>query len=953
MNNRGDILFSSKKQLSIILFIVSLLIIFAGYFYYHNEIESVRRQKQNELEAVIKSKINEISTWYKNELSDAHIITENEFLTEILNTPSSTLNSKQRIVKFLNEIKIEHSYDDIILVDKDGVVLTSANKRISKLEKILLLTLKQSLKNNEVVSTNLFIPDTSPDNVIIGFISPIRDKDGRFSSALVFLFNANESFYPVVNGWPAASHSSEILLSENDGKNVVYLNKMRFNNKKPFEYKLPLNRKKLPEVQAISGYTGITDGIDYRNRKVFAYVSHIPYTPWYITAKVDYSEMLEDSYFELVIIIIMIIMMISGTGALLFYLYSNKQKTIYRELYVKEKELWQAQEKFKVTLDSLGDGVITADISGKIQYMNNMAQILTDWNLREAKGRFICEVYSVKNELTGEKENNIVDKVLKHGIVKELANHTILVSKTGKEIPVMDTGAPIFDSDGNVNGLVLTFQDETEKRHHLNEIAKSEERFRSSLDNLIEGCQIIGFDETYHYINTVAEKHIGKSKEEMIGRHITDVLRNTGNAEIFSNTKQCLVDRQQKVFETLFEYSDGTKKWYELKIYAVPEGVFILSYDITDRKAAEEEQKKLSMAVAQSPVSVIISDMNGIINYTNPNFSLVSKYSSEEITGKHISILRSGFQSKEFIKGIWDTLLSGNSWKGELQRRKKDGEIYWDSSTVSPIFDDKGKITFFVEISEDVTERKKMLNDLIIAKEKAEELNKIKTNFFASMSHELRTPFVGIMGYAELLSDMLTSPETKAMATGILNTSKRMKETLTKILNISKFEFNGINASFKESEISTIIKNIFEQYEATAIKKGLKYNLMIKFESLNMVTDASLLGDIINNLINNAISYTHKGSVEVSADRQIINGKDTLLVKVSDTGIGIPKEKYDIVWEEFRQVSEGIHRKYQGTGLGLAIVKKYTALLNGKIYFESEYKVGTIFTLELPINTTN
>jgi PAS domain S-box-containing protein len=950
MNNRGNELFSSKKQAVLLLIIISAFVVAAGYFYYHNEIETVRHLKKNELQAIIESKSNDISDWYLDELADANTITENEFLREILDQQQIGKENKTRLNRFLDEIKTEHGYYDIILTDLPGNVITSTTG-ITELEHPLPERLRQSLSKNQVISTDLYI--SKSNSVQIGFISPIKDKNKRAFAALIYLFDADKVFFPLVNRWPVSSESAEIVLTEIRRNRIIYLNKLRFKNNEPFEYALPITMKELPEARSISGYTGIVDGTDYRNVKVYAYVSPVPSTPWFITAKVDYSELLKDSIFELLMIVFITIMIIFGTGALLFYIYNNKQRTIYQELYKKEKDLWQATEMFKVTLDSLGDGVITADITGKIQYMNNMAKTLTGWSLREAKGHYISEVYSVKNELTGEKENNIVEKVFKHGIIKELANHTILVSKTGKEIPVMDTGAPIFDSDGTVNGLVLTFQDETEKRQHLNEIAKSEERFRSSLDNLIEGCQIIGFDETYHYINVVAEKHIGIEKDKLLGKHITEIWGNAGNAEIFSKTKECLTDRQKKVFETLFEYSDGTQKWYDLKIYAVPEGVFILSYDITDKKAAEEEQKKLSMAVVQSPVSVIIANTDGIIDYTNPNFSIVTGYSAEEIKGKPVSVLRSGNHPEDFIKNIWSIILSGESWKGEMQRKKKNGELYWDRSTVSPVIDDNGKITFFVEISEDVTERKKMLNDLIIAKEKAEELNKIKTNFFASMSHELRTPFVGIMGYAELLSDRLTSPETKAMATGILDTSKRMKETLTKILNISKFEFNGIDAVFKEEDTAKIIHSIFDSYQATANKKGLKYELKMNFTTLKMVTDASLFGEIINNLINNAILYTNKGSVNVFADRQILNNTDTLVIKVADTGIGIPKEKFNVVWEEFRQVSEGYTRKYQGTGLGLAIVKKYTNLLNGNIYFESEYKEGTTFTLELPVTGNN
>ena len=156
--------------------------------------------------------------------------------------------------------------------------------------------------------------------------------------------------------------------------------------------------------------------------------------------------------------------------------------------------------------------------------------------------------------------------------------------------------------------------------------------------------------------------------------------------------------------------------------------------DITDRKESEKRLKLLSTAVDQSPVSVAITDKEGNIEYVNPKFSEVTGYSMAEALGKNPRILKSDLQEKEFYQDLWDTILSGNVWHGEFCNKKKNGEYYWERAAISPIVDTNGQISFFVAVKEDVTEMKKILEDLIKAKERAEESDNLKTSFLNNIS---------------------------------------------------------------------------------------------------------------------------------------------------------------------------------------------------------------------------
>jgi len=276
--------------------------------------------------------------------------------------------------------------------------------------------------------------------------------------------------------------------------------------------------------------------------------------------------------------------------------------------------------------------------------------------------------------------------------------------------------------------------------------------------------------------------------------------------------------------------------------------------------------------------------------------------------------------------------------KIELQ----DGSVKWFELSNAFIEPKKGKI-LLLSVFRDITQRKELVTKLSEAKEKAEEMSRLKTQFFLYMSHELRTPFMGIMGYAQLLRDEVQDESWKEMATGILDTSKRMLDTLTNILNVTKLEFDKEERDIKDVNLKSVAFDVVESFKQAAHLKGLELKTKMPQENLILKTDRRIIYSILTNLLNNAIKFTDKGFIEIRIKKD--DGK--IRMEVEDTGVGIPEDKKDIVWQEFRQASEGNSRAYQGTGLGLTIVKKYVEILNGKIWFESEVNKGTTFYIEL------
>ncbi|MDP2036505.1 MAG: ATP-binding protein, partial [Ignavibacteria bacterium] len=292
-----------------------------------------------------------------------------------------------------------------------------------------------------------------------------------------------------------------------------------------------------------------------------------------------------------------------------------------------------------------------------------------------------------------------------------------------------------------------------------------------------------------------------------------------------------------------------------------------------------------------------------------------------------------------------------NSYERRLQC--KDGTNIWALITVSPILSKTGVYQGAFGMFADITEQKKMIYELVSAKEKAEEMNNVKSSFFANMSHELRTPFVGIIGFAEIIKENTTDREIAQMADGIVQSSKRMTNTLNNILDLTKLEYGNLELYFEHVNVEGLIDEVYHSFLNDAVSKGIVFEKRVSGFTTPVNSDRSLLRSILTGLVSNAVKYTRQGKIEILADRRINGEQEFLVIQISDTGIGIANETQVIIWNEFRQASEGLNRNFEGTGLGLTLCKKYVELLNGKIYLQSQVGVGSTFTAEIPVTSAD
>jgi len=339
---------------------------------------------------------------------------------------------------------------------------------------------------------------------------------------------------------------------------------------------------------------------------------------------------------------------------------------------------------------------------------------------------------------------------------------------------------------------------------------------------------------------------------------------------------------------------------------------------------------------------ILSTDRDGRILEANQKSFDLYGYSKDELL--KMQLLDLSYDRKKDIEVIFSSINNSDGILFETNHKRKDGTII--PVEISAKLIKQGSEEILLAIIRDNTERKKLELDLILAKNKAEEMDRLKTTFLSNMSHELNTPMSGIIGFSELLLSEMDNKNHREMAKIIHKSGKRLNETLNSILDLSKIESQKLDLKLSSIELVTMIHECKYVFSDTVNKKGLKFNVSSDREKVFVKSDQNIVHKVLCNIVDNSVKYTSEGEINITISETL----ETAIIKVTDTGIGIPEENLNQIFEPFRQGSEGLNRKYEGMGIGLTITRKYVELLGGKLNIESEQGKGTVIKIILPKN---
>ncbi|WP_430972843.1 PAS domain S-box protein [Sunxiuqinia rutila] len=504
-----------------------------------------------------------------------------------------------------------------------------------------------------------------------------------------------------------------------------------------------------------------------------------------------------------------------------------------------------------------------------------------------------------------------------------------------------------------LQGIII---DITETKRNLDALKESEKGYKNLFKNDAAIKLLIDIENgNIADANRAAREFYGYSRKQLKQMSVLDIFQfGEGEFEQEMALSRASKNRQREYQNKL---ADGTIREVEVFISKIrfKGRIFFhaIVHDITGKKEAENQLLLLSKSTEQSPAGIVITDHQGIIEYINPKFTEITGYQSKEVIGKTPAILKSGYHSKEFYAQLWQTILDGKEWRGEIKNRKKNGQLYWESATISSILDAKGEISHFVEAKEDITEKKKILADLQLAKEKAEESDRLKTAFLANMSHEIRTPLNAILGFSNMLvEEQDLDQEAKKEFSSILKQSgANLLQIINDILDLSKLETGQLAIYKDQFDLIPLLKelhSIFKQRLAEQDKSHIQISFIAPEGSVKLYTDKVRFNQVFMNLLSNAVKFTFEGKIQFGIMEQT---NETISFFVTDTGIGINKETQTSIFDRFRQADDSYTRNYGGTGLGLPISKKIIDLMGGSICLKSEVGKGTTFTFHIPLNT--
>jgi PAS domain S-box-containing protein len=548
----------------------------------------------------------------------------------------------------------------------------------------------------------------------------------------------------------------------------------------------------------------------------------------------------------------------------------------------------------------------------------------------------------------------------------------ILVTGQGNEelaVQALKLGANDYltKSEKYLNRLpsvIINSYQHYELKRKQDALVASESKYRLLADNSADVIFVLDMDLNYTYISPAVKVLRGVEPEEALKQKLSEVLTSASYQKAIKVLSEILGDNLkvmensvlQKTIELEMIRNDNTTIWTEVKASLItdknskPVGILGVARDISERKSILDKLRKLSRAVEQSPVLIEITDIKGNIEYVNPKFTEITGYSLQEVEGKNSRILKSGYTDKSEYENLWNTINTGSEWKGEFQNKRKDGSLYWEDASITSIKTADGQITHYLAVKSDITEKKKIVDELIIAKEKAEESDRLKTAFLANISHEIRTPMNGILGFAELLQEPeLTGEEQQEYIRIIEKSGLRMLNIINDIVDISKIESGLVELQISETNINEQIEYAYNFFKPEADKKGI---LLIPKTSLQehevtIKTDRDKLYSILLNLIKNALKYTDSGKIEFGYSLIKTNAPAYLEFFVADTGIGIPADRQGSIFERFIQADILDKMARQGAGLGLSIAKTYVEMLGGKIWVESQEGIGSTFYFTL------
>lgn len=943
--------------------VLAAVILLAGIAWYYRSQRLHRLNDVNaNLEAIAQLKIKWIGEWRRARLGEAAAMMGSRLYTSLaarwMEGPPAAADV-EAVMSGLRASQQLYQYHDALFVSAAGKIYFRLNAQPGDLHEVSRKALAEAFRTHKPVLADLYIaPGENHPQVDVALPFFVRTGDSSMpSGALLWQYNAEEFLYPIIQFWPVPSRTAETLLVRRDGDSALYLNELRHQEGTALTLRIPLSREEVIAVMAVSGQRGALRGKDYRGAEVLSAVKSVPDSTWVMVAKEDEDEAFSELRRESLLILAMLLFLITSVSTALGVIWQRNEKAHYRILFEAEAAQRKSEEHYRNTLDSMMEGFHIIDFEWRYIYLNAASIRHCRRSKEELLGRTVMESFPG------------IETTNAFFALQRCMNERIPQLAQGEfNYPDGTKGWFEFSIQAVPEGISVLTIDTSERRLAEESLREAEARYRALFEHMTQGAFRQQADGKIVDVNPAALVMFGLTRDKFLNRtsespewgvihednspfpgmeHPSMVALRTGKAVsavagVFNPQRQSRVWME---ISAIPEFLEGDNKPYQ---------VLVTLHDITDRKQAQVEHDRLASAIEQSGEVVVIIDPKGVIQYANPAFEAVTGFNREEAIGKRLPTLIADSQDEAFHRKFWDTLESGKIWRGRIVNRRKDGTLYTDYATVSPVFNSSGAIVNYVSVTRDITEylklqsEKEKLQEQFLQAQKMESVGRLA----GGIAHDFNNMLSVISGHAQLSLDKLdTTDPLYAHLQEINYAALRSADLTRQLLAFARKQ----TVAPKVLNLNNTIGGLLSMLQRL-VGEDIDIAWMPGHGLWPVRIDPAQVDQILANLAVNARDAIDKhGQVVMETDNVALDESycadhpgfipgEYIMLALSDDGCGMDKDVLDHIFEPFFTTK----RVGKGTGLGLATVYGIVKQNNGFINIYSEPGKGSTFKIYLP-----
>jgi len=619
-----------------------------------------------------------------------------------------------------------------------------------------------------------------------------------------------------------------------------------------------------------------------------------------------------------------------------------------------QKKMMAELELLSLVASKIHNGVVISNANDEVIWVNNGFEDITGYHLEDVVNKELRPAIKAKPSLLSKAQ---YEKAVKDHL--DYDAELQINRKDGEPIWLSVINSVLHDDNGNIEKYIRIVVDITARKNAEKDLEILSFAARKSPS----GTVIRDKDGKVIWMNEASERVLGYTLKEMKGKAFGNILLGEEtDLAAHEASVQKVKDKKPYEVELKVYKKDGTPIWVFfannplLNELGDVERQITVVVDVSERKKAEEELKMLSLVASNTTSGVVINDKNGKVEWINSAFEKITGYNIGDVKDKHLGdTLKGELTDVAIIERSRELSRNKQSFEVDLLAYRKDGQPLWISVINSVILNSRGEVDKYIEVIIDITAKKKVEMELVSAKEKALQLNRAKDMFISVMSHEIRTPLNAVIGMANLLTEDNTN-EMQKENLGILKFSAdNLMSLINDLLDFTKIETGNVELEKANVDLRKVVQGVANSLQFKANEKGIYLRQHIGEEVPQyIIGDGARLIQVLLNLVSNAVKFTDAGGVNIDVDVLEESEKNVRIrFAVTDTGIGIAKDKLNTIFESFKQAEADTTRKYGGTGLGLAISKRLVELYDSRINVDSVLGQGSTFWFTITFNKAN